>query len=258
MRVAFLGSGSSGNCAVIQAGKTAVLLDAGLTRRQTKRRLGLLGLGLEDLSGAFLTHEHTDHVAGITDLINTIGFPVHATEGTEHGARLPGPLFADIRRVRGGREVVLGDLFVRTVSIPHDGAEPVCYVFSDAAGARIGIATDLGYLSPEVFEALGGCDVIGLEFNHDVDMLRIGPYTPRLKARILGNQGHLSNEQAAAGLQTLIGPRTRQVVLLHLSEQNNTPVLAGEAARVCLEKTGADIEIAVATRHRPAGWFETG
>lgn len=254
LAIAFLGSGSSGNCAVVRCGATAVLVDAGLSLRETKRRLALRGVALEDVQAVFLTHEHADHVHGALALARRAGLPVYASEGTAAAAGLPGPLFADVRTVRGGGDVVLGDLHVRVTSTPHDGAESVCYVFADAAGRRVGMVTDLGHLSRAVLDALRDCEVLGLEANHDEDLLRSGPYPPVLKRRILSHLGHLSNEAAADGLKSLVGPRTRDVMALHVSRHNNTYPLAERVFQETLEEIGAAAALAVARHDVPTDW----
>lgn len=254
LAIAYLGSGSSGNCAVVRCGRTVVLVDAGLSLRETKRRLAVRGVALEDVAAVLLTHEHSDHVHGAGALARKAGLPVYATEGTAAAAGFPGPLFADVRTVRGGRDLVLGDLHVRVTSTPHDGVESVCYVFADAAGRRAGIATDLGHLARPVLDALGGCDVLGLEANHDEDLLRSGPYPPALKRRILSDVGHLSNEAAAEGLKSLVGPRTRAVTALHVSRHNNTYPLAERVFREALEAIGSSASLAVARHDVPTEW----
>jgi len=257
IEVAFLGSGSTGNCAVIRAGRTAVLLDAGLSPRQIGVRLGKLGMSLDDVSALLLTHEHSDHVASAAALATKRGLPVYATRGTLANAGLPGPLFADLRTVEDGAEVCFGggDLTVRVTRTPHDGVDPVCFVFADGAGRRVGVATDLGHLSKKVLAALSGCDVLGLESNHDVDVLREGAYPAFLKKRILSDVGHLSNDAAAAGLARLLGDRTRIVVGLHLSKNNNTPTLAERALRQGVERLGAKVVLEMAGPDAPTRWL---
>jgi phosphoribosyl 1,2-cyclic phosphodiesterase len=256
MEVAFLGSGSSGNCAVVRAGRTAVLLDAGLSVRDTVSRLKGRGMSLDDVSALLLTHEHSDHVRGALDLARKRQLPVYATAGTARAAALPGPLFADVRIVRGGEEVTLGrDLFVRVTPTPHDGEESVCFVFADGSGRRVGVATDLGHLSRVVADVLRGCEVIGLEANHDVDLLRGGAYPAFLKRRILSEVGHLSNEDAAAGLRDLVTERTRHVVALHVSRHNNTFALAGRVFREALAGLGATVPHTVALHDVATEWI---
>jgi phosphoribosyl 1,2-cyclic phosphodiesterase len=256
IEIAFLGSGSSGNCAVVRTGRTAVLLDAGLSRRETGRRLAARGLTLESIAAVFVTHEHSDHARAALDLAMTLGVPVYATGGTSRAIDFPGPLFADVRPARDGRAIVVdGDLEVRVTATPHDGAESVCYVFQDGGGGRVGVATDLGHLSPAVLDALAGCDVIGLEANHDVDLLRSGPYPWPLKQRILSTTGHLSNEAAAAALARLVGPATRAVVALHVSRHNNTAALAERTFARALEEIGAPVRLGVAPPFAPTDWW---
>jgi phosphoribosyl 1,2-cyclic phosphodiesterase len=254
LSIAFLGSGSSGNCAVVRCGRTAVLVDAGLSLRETRRRLATRGVAVEELAAVLLTHEHSDHVHGALALARKARLPVYATEGTALAAGLPGPLFADVRTVRGGGGLVLGDLEVRVTSTPHDGVESVCYVFADGAGRRIGMVTDLGHLSRPVLDALKDCEVLGLEANHDEDILREGPYPPVLKRRILSDVGHLSNEAAAEGLKALVGPRTRSVTALHVSRYNNTYPLAERVFREALGEIGAPVALAVARHDVPTEW----
>jgi phosphoribosyl 1,2-cyclic phosphodiesterase len=258
IEICFLGSGSSGNCAAIRSGTTTVLLDAGLSMRETKKRLAAAGGAIADVRAVLLTHEHSDHVRGAGTLLEKLGVPVYASEGTARAARLPGPLFGDVRRAEAGRDLVIGDLHVRVTRTPHDGTESVCYVFADGGGRRIGVATDLGHLSPGVCEALANCEVLGLEANHDVDMLRDGPYPLVLKRRILSEVGHLSNDDAADGLARLVGARTGAVVALHVSRHNNTPALAGRAFAEALAALGARVTLDVAAHDRPTMWRSVG
>ena len=259
VEIAFLGSGSSGNCAVVRSGKTAVLLDAGLSVRETGRRLSARGMSLGDVSAILVTHEHTDHVRGALDLAAKWSLPLYSTDGTARGARFPGSLFADVRTVAGGTEIAFGggELTVRVARTPHDGAESCCYVFADGGGRRVGVVTDLGHLSREVLDALAGCEVLGLEANHDVDLLRAGTYPAFLKRRILSEVGHLSNDDAAAGLYELVGPETRHVAALHVSRHNNTPALAERAFRVVLDDLRAGIPLKVARHDAPTEWLST-
>lgn len=258
IEVSFLGSGSSGNCAFIRSGRTAVLLDAGLSLRETKKRLAVVGASIDEVTAVFITHEHADHVYGALSFSKKLGLPIYATGGTAQAARFPGPLFADVRTVTRGRDLAFGDLVVRVTATPHDGIESVCYVFADGDGHRAGVATDLGHLSPAVLDALGDCEILGLESNYDDDLLRIGPYSPALKRRILSEVGHLSNEAASTGIRQLVGPRTRSVVALHVSKHNNTPALAGRGFREALAIAGASVTLDVAMHERPTRWFRAG
>jgi phosphoribosyl 1,2-cyclic phosphodiesterase len=155
----------------------------------------------------------------------------------------------------GRRVVVKGEMEVRVTSTPHDGAESVCYVFESGDSHRIGVATDLGHLSPSVLDALRDCEVLGLEANHDVDLLRDGPYPWSLKQRIRSSWGHLSNEEAAAALAELVGPRTKSVVALHVSRHNNTPALAERTFQRALWTIGAHVTLGVAPPFAPTEWI---
>jgi len=260
IEISFLGSGSSGNCAVVRCGKTVVLLDAGLSMRETKKRLALRGVALDEVRALFLTHEHADHAHAAWTLSRKLAVPIYATQGTAAAAGLPGPLFADVRCVRDGRDSVLagGDLHVRATRTPHDGTESVCYVFADGAGRRVGVATDLGHLSAKVAAALRDCEVLGLEANHDVDLLRTGSYPVVLKRRILSDVGHLSNDAAATALETLIGPRTGSLAVLHISKHNNTPALAERTMASSVRAIGARVRLEVAPPDCPTPWLGAG
>lgn len=260
IEVSFLGSGSSGNCAVIRTEKTTVLLDAGLSMRETVRRLALRGVSIEEVDAIFLTHEHSDHIRCALDLSVKKGIPLYVTPGTAQAARFPGPLFFDLRPVGHGRELHLnaGDLNVRVTSTPHDGTESVCYVFADGDGRRVGVATDLGHLSRDVVQALANCEILGLEANHDVDLLRDGRYPPYLKRRILSDVGHLSNDAAAEGLPELIGARTEALFVLHVSVHNNTAALAAGMLGEALGRLGATVPLQVARPDVPTEWHTAG
>ena len=255
IEISFLGSGSSGNCAVVRSDGTTVLVDAGLSMKETERRLVMRGTSLDAVSAIFLTHEHSDHVHAALDLNRTREIPIFASRGTAVAGGFPGPLFADVRPVSGGRELHVGELHVRVTSTPHDGVESVCFVFADGSGRRVGIVTDLGHLSTPVLEALRDCDVLGLEANHDEDLLRSGPYPPYLKKRILSAVGHLSNECAAEGLKLLVGPRTQAVVALHVSRHNNTCALAERVFREVLVEMDTRAALSVAKHDAPTDWI---
>jgi phosphoribosyl 1,2-cyclic phosphodiesterase len=258
LEITFLASGSSGNCAAVRCGGTLLLLDAGLSVREIDRRLRASGASLDEVRGVFVTHEHSDHVRSAADLAVRKGIPVWATAGTIEAAGLPGPLLADIRVLPRGGEVTVGEIQVQATSTPHDGVESVCYRFTDGAGRRVGVVTDLGHLSGDVLAALADCEVLGLESNHDVELLRTGPYPTFLKRRILSDVGHLSNAAASEGLRALVGSRTRAVAALHISRQNNTPALAGRAFAESLEALGVRLPLEVAAPDRPSRWIATG
>lgn len=224
MRFALAASGSRGNATLIQAGSTTVMVDCGLTIKECEFRLQRLGLAFEDIDALLITHEHSDHITGAARFAERSGIMPWASAGTRLAGlrkRLP-----DATQVFDSHDTfAIGDLEVMPVIVPHDAAEPTQFVFSDGA-KRIAVVTDLGHSTPYLEQALDGLDGLILESNHDEDMLASGPYPARLKRRVAGEYGHLSNAQAAALLQRIDTSRLQRLALAHLSEQNNTPELA--------------------------------
>lgn len=223
VRLIVLASGSSGNCALVESGGRAVLLDAGISARETLRRIAAAGADGARIEAILLTHEHVDHVRGARVLARRLGVPVMATAGTLQSAA---GCLADVPETteigRRDRFSVAG-LRVRSFATEHDASESCGYVFESRRGHRVGVATDTGVVTPEIADALAGCHALGLESNHDVRMLEAGPYPPFLKRRIAGDHGHLSNTAAAVALGGLGWKGLAHVYALHLSEQNNTP-----------------------------------
>ncbi|MHB1323306.1 MAG: MBL fold metallo-hydrolase [Coriobacteriia bacterium] len=250
MRLIVLASGSSGNAALIESGGRAVLLDAGLSARETMRRIALAGAGDARIEAILLTHEHGDHVRGARVLARRLGVPVIGTSGTLHGAAnclLDVPELVTVGR---RDEFSLAGMRITTFGTMHDACDPCGYSFKSRNGHRVGIATDTGVMATEVTEALSGCHAIGLESNHDERMLAAGPYPPFLKRRIAGERGHLSNAAAAEALASLRWKGLAHVFALHLSEQNNTP----ESALAALSKTaGTKTALATVARNEIAG-----
>ena len=239
MRLIILASGSSGNAALIESGGRAVLLDAGISARETMRRVVVAGAADVRIETILLTHEHVDHLRGARVLARTLGIPVMATAGTLKAAS---GCLADVpETVPIGRcdRFSLAGMRVTTFPTEHDAAETCGFTFESAGGTRVGVATDTGVLTPEIVEALSGCHALGLESNHDERMLAEGPYPAFLKRRIAGTRGHLSNAAAASGLGELAWGGLTHVFALHLSEQNNTPDSARSALLGTLGTTAA-------------------
>ncbi|MBQ8081549.1 MAG: MBL fold metallo-hydrolase [Clostridia bacterium] len=225
-------SGSSGNCTLVGADGELILIDAGLSGRQIVAALQSVGVLPEALSGIVVTHEHSDHVKGVGILSRKYRLPVYANEPTWNAmARQVGEIAPFNRRFfETGEDFYIGSLAIHPFAIPHDAADPVG--FRVYYGARsVATATDMGHLKKTVLQDLAGTDVLLLESNHDPEMLRNNPhYTAALKARILGNRGHLSNEACGRGLCELYGTGVRHFVLGHLSGENNPPELAMKTA----------------------------
>ena len=255
LRFASLGSGSKGNCLVVEAGATRVLLDCGLSPRETERRLARIGLAPADLSGILITHEHDDHAGQAYPFAAQHKLPVWLTYGTQLSLTEAGkpPGAVQTRTIDGRSAFSVGELEVRPYTVPHDAREPVQFVFSDGA-SRLGVLTDIGASTAHVEAALSGCDALVLETNHDPDLLWAGGYPKWLKERIAGPFGHLSNHQSEQLLGALDRSRLKHVLAAHLSQQNNRPELAREALARALG--GAPAWIGLSTQEDGFGWRE--
>ena len=237
-----LASGSSGNAALVSCGRTHILLDAGISARRITTGLRSLGVAPEELSAVLVTHEHHDHINGLAVLTKKLRVPIVSSAPTCRQVCYKVPFVDDLVRAQEpGTGVQLGELWVESFSTPHDAAGSVGYSIT-GDGCRLVLCTDLGYITPEVKQAVRGCDLLVCEANHDEDWVRSGPYPYSLKQRILGDRGHLSNEAGAelAALGVESGART--VVLAHLSAQNNTPARARQVAVRRLAALGCDPE----------------
>lgn len=241
MRLCSIASGSSGNCIYVGSDSTHILVDVGISGKRTEEGLNELDLFMGDIDGIFITHEHTDHIAGLGVLSRKHEIPIYATRGTIEAIRqtssvgeIPEELF---HPVQADEKIVVKDLVCNPMKISHDAADPVAYRIYYGR-QKAAIVTDLGNYNDYIVESLRGMDAVLLEANHDINMLQVGPYPYYLKQRILGDRGHLSNERAGQLLCKILHPGMQAVVLGHLSKENNLPELAYEAVRV--EVTMAD------------------
>jgi phosphoribosyl 1,2-cyclic phosphodiesterase len=251
VRFAYLGSGSRGNAALIQAGGTTLMLDCGFSLAETERRLLRLEVAPQALDAIIVTHEHADHLSGVARLARKYGIPVWLTHGT-HAAWTD----ADAPTVKfccAHTPFALGDIELFPYPVPHDAREPCQFVFSDGR-CRVGVLSDAGHVTPHVRASLSGCDALLLECNHDPDMLAAGPYPERLKARVGGPLGHLSNGQAAALLGEIDLGKLQHMVVAHISETNNRPELARAAVAGALNCARDWVE--VADQDQGLGWRE--
>jgi phosphoribosyl 1,2-cyclic phosphodiesterase len=240
---ALLGSGSQGNAALIECGRSRLLLDCGFSARETERRLARLGRAGAELDAIVITHEHSDHVGGLGACARRFNIPVWMTTGTFAAlSRQTGEL-PHVRLFDPQEAFEVGDIRVEPFPVPHDAREPCQFVFTDG-DERLGFLTDVGMSTPAIEAMLSGCTALVLECNHDRTMLRDGPYPPALKARIAGDHGHLDNDAAARLLAKLDRSRLTQVVAAHLSQKNNTPARARMALARVLKCPLRDIEVA--------------
>lgn len=236
--VSVLASGSRGNCAMVQSSATRILVDAGLSCRETFKRLKSAGEDPRSLSAIVITHEHSDHVNGLLVLAKKLKIPIFMTGATHQawsravrdavGER---PEISQLELFSAGRRFQIGDIEIMPFTIPHDAADPVGFTFR-AEGVKVAFATDLGYVPASICDHLRSCDVLLLESNHDVEMLRVGPYPWSVKQRVASRVGHLSNAALAQFLHNDYDGSAAYIVLAHLSEQNNHP----EVARLAAEK----------------------
>jgi phosphoribosyl 1,2-cyclic phosphodiesterase len=233
LNVTVLGSGSSGNTTLVSDGSTHVLVDLGLSGRETARRLRECGIEPDQIGAIVISHEHGDHCRGVSPFAKNLDIPVFISDATFSASGMT----LDPRKQQ---RICSGDTFefqgiqFTSFAVPHDCADPLGFVI-EKDGIKVGIALDLGYLSNLVIERLRDCDGIILESNHDLQMLKIGPYPWALKQRVMSRQGHLSNDAVAQFLTNDFDGKARHVILAHLSKQNNIPELALLSAQRALE-----------------------
>jgi phosphoribosyl 1,2-cyclic phosphodiesterase len=238
--VSVLASGSRGNTAMVCSASTRILVDAGISCRETFKRMKASGEDPNSLSAIVITHEHCDHVYGLATLAKKLNIPVFMTGATHQAwarsirnATGESPKLSRLEIFPAGRRFHIGDIEVMPFTIPHDAADPVGFTFH-SEGIKIGFATDLGYVPVSVRDHLRKCDVLLIESNHDLEMLRIGPYPWSVKQRVMSRVGHLSNDALAEFFCSDYDGGATYVVLAHLSEQNNHPELARKAAEKAL------------------------
>jgi len=254
-------SGSSGNALFVQYGRTRLLIDAGKSGKMLGEALNLIGVRPETLDAVLITHEHTDHIQGAGVMCRKYNIPIYANENTWMAmeAKL-GKIPAGCRRTFDtGNDFYLGDLCVVPFAIPHDAAEPVGYRLW-GGGVSIATATDLGHFPQRIRDQLAGSSLVLLESNHDPDMLRMNEhYSSQLKQRILGNRGHLSNAACAEALLQLVNTGVRNVILGHLSAENNHPELALNTSKRRMEqegiRLGEALQLELAWRDRVGGVY---
>jgi phosphoribosyl 1,2-cyclic phosphodiesterase len=273
VQLTILGSGSSGNCAYVETAETRILVDAGFSPRQIRKRLASIGKTPEKLSAILVTHEHSDHIGGLLGLADKFQIPVYCNRLTQDGtiwafkakwaskkkptlegldgtAHLKSKI--DWRLFETGARFEIGDVGIETFSIPHDAQDPVGFTLRTAAG-NIGFATDLGHVTKLVMERIRASNVLVLESNHDVKLLQDCPRRSwALKQRILGRHGHISNVTAAETVAQIMSAELRQLYLAHLSRECNTPELAEHVMAEQLHHIGAKhVQLKIAAQDVP-------
>lgn len=250
-----LASGSSGNCHLIINEGNKLLVDAGLSGKRIQNRLQEIGFDPKDLTGIFVTHEHNDHICGVGILSRRFNLPIYANGKTWEAmeTKLGNIKSENIKVFDTEKPLFLGDLKVIPYQISHDAVEPVGYTFQEK-DIKISITTDLGYVNEGILDKIKDSHLVVLESNHDIDMLKAGSYPYYLKRRILSDSGHLSNEAAGNAIVELVKNNVKNVILAHLSKENNFPELAMMTVKNILEinkiSIGEDIIIDLAHRDK--------
>jgi phosphoribosyl 1,2-cyclic phosphodiesterase len=253
MLYASLASGSKGNCHAINDGGRILLIDVGISFLQIRTRLQALNWCLDQVKGVAITHEHSDHIHAVPMILKKTDWQILATTDTLRtieaikNIEIPKSRWVPLSRGQGTNWEGWG---IHPFSIPHDAEDPVAYRI-EAAGLSMSIMTDLGQPTNLAVDYGRDLDLLVLESNHDIEMLREGPYDPILKKRILSRNGHLSNDACAELLSKIISPQLKHVVLAHLSEQNNDPALARLASESVISQTGIAASLHVASQNNP-------
>jgi phosphoribosyl 1,2-cyclic phosphodiesterase len=264
VRVTVLASGSQGNCTVVCSSRTRILVDAGLSCRETLKRMRLAGEDPAALTAILISHEHDDHIDGLRVLARKLHVPVYITQPTHRmwyravrqAAKAADDPPADLERkelFEAGRSFHIGDIGVTPFTIPHDAADPVGFAFM-VEGVKVGLVTDLGYMPASVRHELRRCDILMIESNHDIEMLRGGPYPWVVKQRVMSRVGHLSNDSLAEFFVNDYDGAAAVVILAHLSEQNNHPEIARTAAERALAARCGTLfssQVKLASQHQP-------
>ena len=241
MQFSSLGSGSKGNCTVVETAGTTVLIDCGFSMRETEQRLQRLGRELSQVTAILVTHEHGDHVRSVASLSKKYQLPVWSSRGTAKAAKLEELEHWHCIDIHQKFEV--DDFQIQPIPVPHDAKEPCQFVFTDGDW-RLGILTDTGSITPYIEEQYSACDAFILEANHDKAMLENGTYPPSLKHRVAGNYGHLNNEQAKDLLNNIDISKLQYLVASHISDKNNTVALARDTMSEALDVEASWIDIA--------------
>lgn len=247
MRIVTFASGSTGNCCLVSDGGVNVLIDAGISARRIVQGLGVLGLAPQDVCGVLITHEHSDHISGLPVLVKRTGMRIFApSELGEVLRRVKPELSESIDYIPPDGGLCVGDVRITAFPTPHDASASFGYRIE---GSEVfAFATDTGHISDELLEGLQGADTVVIEANHDKVMLKNGPYPSFLKQRVLSKHGHLSNDDCAKLACLLADSGTRQIILGHLSQQNNTPEAAETAVSEAL--SGRNVKIYTAPANK--------
>jgi phosphoribosyl 1,2-cyclic phosphodiesterase len=246
-----LGSSSSGNCTLVTDGSTSILIDAGLPVRYTAKKVEEM-TGSAEVQGIFVSHEHSDHTRNLFPLAKRFSCPAYLSPPVSWYLGSSNDI--DVVEIKDGAPIEIGNLKVTPFLVPHDAIDPFGFII-EGRGGSMGLITDLGNASDRIVELLHDREGLVIESNHDTGMLENGRYPGYLKRRILDEKGHLSNQQCGDLLSRVVGPRTRDIVLVHLSEENNDPLLAIETSLEALQQNGYDADLHVSYPRNPTQLF---
>lgn len=260
MRFCSLASGSSGNCQYIGNEHEGLLVDAGLSGKYIKGALEAINVDMGHIKGILITHEHTDHIKGVGVLARRFHIPAYMTQGTYDSIKESLKLQDDdVRIIEKGVAYSVGDMCFKAFSVSHDAVDPIGFTVVHEA-KKISVVTDLGHMTESIINEISDSDLLLLESNHDVEMLKMGKYPFYLKKRILSEVGHLSNDAAAeVALEIILKGKTKNILLGHLSKDNNFPDLAMETMRERLAREdicmGVDVNVGMTYRDRISGLY---
>ena len=253
MTVCVLGSGSRGNVTFVKTGEVRLLIDAGMSRKEIAKRLSSIGEDPDGIDVILITHEHNDHSCGLKSIVKELSVRVFGTCGTIRALKtdeyeLNG---SSIVPVLPGVPITVGDTTIVPFAVPHDSAEPVAFSLT-CKGIKVTQLTDIGYLPEHVAEKLQGTHMLILESNHDLEMLRVGPYPWSLKQRLIGRYGHLSNTAVAQFIRERYDGEVDHIVLAHLSAKNNHPEIARQESAAALRNRGLNkVQLSVSSQDEP-------
>jgi phosphoribosyl 1,2-cyclic phosphodiesterase len=246
-----LASGSKGNCIYLGTARTKILIDAGIGARTAESRLEGLGLSLADIEAIFITHEHTDHIKGLTSLASKRGIPVFANSETAKAILAVFDETPKFQIFSTGETFEYGDLEIHPFSVQHDTLDPVAFTIH-AEGYKVGICADLGCVTTLVTQHLQGCDYLYIEANHQPSMVHACNRPPIYKQRVLGRQGHLSNQECAELITAVAHNDLKHIHLAHLSSECNHPELALSIVQEKMNEIGLSAPLSVAWQDRPS------
>ncbi|MCC6860327.1 MAG: MBL fold metallo-hydrolase [Bryobacterales bacterium] len=253
LKLSLLASGSSGNCAWVATEKTRLLVDAGLSFKEMERRLAGIGERPEKIDAVLITHEHSDHVGGLVPVARRLKIPVFATGATAAAVGW-GEYRPHLEIFQAGSRFAVGDIEIDSFTLPHDAADPVGFCLR-SQGIKVALVTDLGYITESIRYQLRGAHALVLEANHDLDMLKVGPYPWSVKQRVMSRMGHLSNAMACDFLAEDLDTETCTLIMAHLSESNNHPEIVRMSVAEVLTRRGLEPKMVVAQQRHATEAF---